>query len=111
MDGVETMKLYIAVALVVSAAALSGCVTSKQIIAPDGSTGYSLKCNGMANSWGDCMAKAGELCGAKGYTIIERNGEAVNMSFGTGYANTSAASMSGVSTTGLGRSMVVACRG
>lgn len=54
---------------------LAGCATAKPIIAPDGKTAYRLDCSGTSRSWGDCMQKAGETCGAHGYDVLARNEE------------------------------------
>lgn len=52
---------------------LAGCTTVKSVTLADGSQGHAISCNGAARSMGDCAAKAGELCGAAGYTVQERN--------------------------------------
>lgn len=56
--------------LAVIALFLSGCAVSKQTYGPDGSTTHSINCSGTALTWGACYEKAGELCGAAGYTVI-----------------------------------------
>lgn len=52
---------------------LSACATSQPIYLPDGSAGHAINCDGSAMSWSLCFQKAGELCGASGYTILERS--------------------------------------
>ena len=49
---------------------LSGCTTVKQIqtYTPDGQLVYYISCSDY--SLGDCYIRAGEICGAKGYTIF-----------------------------------------
>ena len=54
---------------------LISCATSKQIYTPDGKLGYSIDCDGTALSWGHCFEKAGEICGAKGYDVINKSGD------------------------------------
>lgn len=54
---------------------LAGCATSAKTYTADGREGYMVKCPGSANSWGTCLEKAGELCGASGYEILDRSGE------------------------------------
>lgn len=103
------MRVVTLTAAAAIAMTLSGCVTSKQFTGPNGQPAYSIRCNGMANTWGDCLAKAGEICGAQGYTILERNGEAVNMAFASGYANPTSASFSAAGGTGISRSIVASC--
>jgi hypothetical protein len=39
----------------------------------DGRPGYDVHCNGAALTWAACSAKAGELCEARGYDILERH--------------------------------------
>lgn len=51
------------------------CATSKQIYTADGQRGYSITCSGQALNWGMCYEKAGEICGGKGYDILEKSGE------------------------------------
>ncbi len=95
---------------VVAASLLGGCAWASKTHGPDGKEAYALNCSGLARSWATCLERAGDLCGERGYTVLERNGEVVNMSVGSGYANTSGASINSFSGTGLGRSMVVACK-
>ena len=54
---------------------LVGCATASKIYLPSGEQGYSVTCSGAALTWGHCFEKAGELCGAKGYTVITRSDE------------------------------------
>ena len=54
---------------------LAGCAVSKATYLPDGSTGHSINCSGQALTWGHCMEKAGELCGAAGYEVVSRSGD------------------------------------
>lgn len=56
--------------IILIALILTGCATSKQTYAPDGSNAYSLDCSGTARNWGMCYEKAGELCKEKGYTVV-----------------------------------------
>lgn len=97
------MKLITLLALL----ALVGCASSKTTYLPDGRAGYSLDCSGTARNWGMCYEKAGELCGAAGYDVIQRNGE-------TGEAVGGSASLGGASIYGSSlhfRTMMVACKG
>ena len=64
---------------------LSSCATSTKTFLPDGSEGYSISCNGAAVGINVCFEKAGELCGSKGYNLINREGQIVP--YGTGSAN------------------------
>lgn len=54
---------------------LNGCAMSSKTYTPDGREGYSIECSGSALSWGRCLEKAGSLCGARGYEVLERSGD------------------------------------
>lgn len=83
---------------------LSGCATSTKTYAPDGREAYAIECSGMALSWASCQAKAGDLCGSKGYDLISAGGDKGAMASAdanTGYA------FAGSS---ISRSMYIACK-
>lgn len=65
-----------AITLLVAALALSACITDRKMYLPDGSVGHHVTCGGAVFSMGDCVQKAGEICGIAGYKIIGTNGEA-----------------------------------
>lgn len=54
---------------------VSGCATVKESYGPDGRKAYALNCSGLARGWDKCLASAGDVCGAAGYDIIDRNSE------------------------------------
>jgi len=54
---------------------MSGCATASKTYTSDGKEGYSITCSGSALNWGMCYEKAGELCGAKGYEVLEKSGD------------------------------------
>lgn len=54
---------------------LSACASATETYTADGKKGYSLTCSGNARNWGMCYEKAGELCGPKGYTVLQKSGE------------------------------------
>jgi hypothetical protein len=66
-------------ALVISAFALSGCVTAKETYTADGKVGHSIDCTtgkwGGTGTWGECYEKAGATCGAKGYTVLDKSAD------------------------------------
>jgi hypothetical protein len=37
----------------------------------DGRQGYLIKCKGWTNSWSSCAVKAGNVCGARGYSVTQ----------------------------------------
>ena len=51
-----------------------GCATSSKTLDTEGKEAQVLNCSGMARNWGMCYEKAGELCGAKGYEVIDKSG-------------------------------------
>lgn len=54
---------------------LGGCATAKKTYTSDGKEGYSITCSGSALNWGMCYEKAGEICGSKGYDVLEKSGD------------------------------------
>ena len=68
----KTLRGVLAVLLVAN---LSGCVTDSKTFGPDGREAHTITCHGLAQSWGDCYKKAGDVCGAAGYDVISQNGE------------------------------------
>ena len=57
------------------ATVLSGCATSSKTYTADGKEGYNITCSGSALNWGMCYEKAGQLCGTKGYEVLEKSGD------------------------------------
>jgi hypothetical protein len=60
--------------MIVLLAMLGGCTTAKEMYLHDGSMGYNISCDGVANRAENCFQKAGELCGSKGYDITSPQG-------------------------------------
>jgi hypothetical protein len=84
--------LLIAIAVIT----LSACATSKEVYLSDGSKGHSISCDGAVQNFGSCLEKAGELCGARGYLVLNQNGESVPFSTASGgYTATSLAASGG----------------
>src|SRR6516225_2604940 len=82
---------------------LSGCVSSQETFTADGSKGHVINCTpgwtggivgSIANAntnWGTCFQRAGEICGARGYTVLARSDEpgfTAHVSQYGGFANT-----------------------
>ena len=61
--------------LLLIAILLGGCATAKKTYTSDGKEGYSITCSGSALNWGMCYEKAGEICGSKGYEVLEKSGD------------------------------------
>jgi hypothetical protein len=51
---------------------LAGCLPSAPLHTPDGRYGYSIDCSTEVLSWARCFDKAGQLCGAAGFTIVNQ---------------------------------------
>jgi len=94
--------------------ALSGCVSNSETFTQDGKKGHVINCTpgwtggivgSIANastSWAQCYQRAGELCGAQGYTVLQQSGEAgvrADVSRGAGSMSTT-----------NNRSMIVQCK-
>jgi hypothetical protein len=62
-------------AIVCCVALLAGCADAHPTYAPDGRRAAVVKCGGWARDWGMCYQKAGELCGARGYDVLNKSGE------------------------------------
>jgi len=60
---------------------LTGCVSSSETFTQDGTKGHVISCPstggvlGAMTNWGTCFQKAGEICGASGYTVLQRSDE------------------------------------
>ena len=59
--------------LALCAILLTGCVSVKPVTLSDGTVGHAISCNGTARHMGDCAAKAGEICGSAGYTVMHQD--------------------------------------
>jgi len=96
------MKLSLIVLSCAVAVVLSGCATSSKTYTPDGREGFSIDCSGNALSWGKCYEKAGDLCGARGYDLLEKSGDQGSRVTANQYGLYGGSVMS--------RSMVIACK-
>ena len=74
------IRKCICVAILAIVALLAGCAIALETHLPDGKMGYAIDCSGHANSISFCFAKAGDLCGARGYKVYEQAN--LNLSFG-----------------------------
>jgi hypothetical protein len=64
---------------------LAGCAQHKTTYLPDGRHGHSISCSGGALNWNLCYEKAGELCKARGYDVISKEGDQSSSVAGTQY--------------------------
>jgi hypothetical protein len=93
------VRLSVAVAALAS---LAGCATSSQTYGPDGRVAHTINCSGMAQTWGACFAKAGELCGTAGYDVLAQGADQSMILGGGPY------SFAGSST--QNRSLLISCK-
>lgn len=84
------------------AGVLAGCATQKAVYLPDGRQGHSINCSGSALSWDLCYQKAGELCQAKGYDILAKEGEQGSTITDTQYGV--------IGTSTMTRTLLIACK-
>tara|TARA_B110000858_G_C17592596_1_gene376380 strand:+ start:346 stop:651 length:306 start_codon:yes stop_codon:yes gene_type:complete len=73
MKGIKRVNVAFVLTLVVCL--IGGCASAKQTYSSDGEIAHSLNCSGTARNWGMCYAKAGEICGSKGYDVLTKEGE------------------------------------
>lgn len=52
---------------------LTGCATSTPIFDNEGKQALSIDCSKGNLTWGDCYAKAGEVCKQSGYDILNKS--------------------------------------
>ena len=81
---------------------LVGCATAKQTYTADGEKGYFIVCSGTALNWGSCYDKAGEICGERGYVVLEKSGDQGAMLYGSQHG------LYGGSV--INRSMIIKCK-
>lgn len=65
---------FIFIALVI---ALQGCVTSREVFLADGTKGHNINCSGSGMNYSNCLEKAGEICGTRGYYLLNQQGDVV----------------------------------
>ena len=67
---------------IIGTALLQGCATptSRDIFLADGTRGYNINCSGSGMNYSNCLEKAGEVCGARGYYVLDQQGNIVPFS-------------------------------
>ena len=55
-------------------ATLGACTTAKDIYLPSGAKGSDIRCDGIGNRMENCFQKASDICGAKGYDVVNPPG-------------------------------------
>ena len=107
---------------VVAALLVSACVSSNETYTASGQKGHVISCTpgwtgglvgSIANAstnWGTCYTKAGEICGAKGYTVLARSDEPTFAAHASAYRDKSMGSAAYSASTSSNRMMVVQCK-
>ncbi|MBA3031034.1 MAG: hypothetical protein FP814_04330 [Desulfobacterium sp.] len=85
---------------------ISSCAMSKKTYLPDGSEGYSISCDGAAVGINVCFEKAGEICGSRGYDILNREGQFVPFGVGSATNNQAFVTYGGFNT----KSIMIRCK-
>jgi hypothetical protein len=91
-----------ALSIVAAAVLLGGCATARMTHTSDGKQGYVLNCSGTAASWGKCYERAGDICGERGYEVLEKIGETLSSSTGNFIEQHSG--------TDINRTMIIKCK-
>jgi len=53
---------------------VAGCATSRDVRSADGWMTHVVSCGGPILNMGHCIEKAGEICGARSYTVLNAQG-------------------------------------
>lgn len=61
------MRLFL---FLLTSAALTGCVSTKEFPGPNGERAFLTKCNGGSQDLSDCYSEAAKQCAGKGYNIL-----------------------------------------
>jgi|BarGraIncu01121A_1022015.scaffolds.fasta_scaffold200349_1 hypothetical protein len=77
----DSMKQFFFMILIASL--ICGCTSVKKVYTSEGKEAYSLNCSGSALSWSNCYERAEDLCGTKGYVVLNKNEESKFMQMGT----------------------------
>jgi hypothetical protein len=82
--------------------ALVSCASSSQTFGPDGRVAHAINCSGTLRSWAACFDRAGEICQAAGYDVIDRSDQRGALA--------AVGSSGGFATTTFSRSMLISCK-
>lgn len=96
----------ICISTITAGVLLSGCASVKESYGPDGRKVYALNCSGTARGGDKCFSAAGDICGAVGYDVIDRNSEGMAVSTATGSGDGFGAS----SIKSNARTMLITCK-
>ncbi len=80
MNYIMTAKLTLFIPVL---ALLAACGAQTQTALPDGTMATRIDCSAQTGGLNFCFEKAGKSCGADGYTILARDGQAISSSNAT----------------------------
>ena len=78
------MRYALSLLPLIAGFSLAGCVTVNDIYLGDGSVGHAITCDGRELSIETCFEKAAELCGAKGFETVTREGRSTGRTIAKG---------------------------
>lgn len=96
------MMIKLIIGITVLAATLAGCASARKTYTSTGKEGYSINCSGTSSTWGRCYERAGDLCGPRGYEVLEKIGENISTSTSTILEQHSG--------TDINRNMIIKCK-
>jgi hypothetical protein len=114
-------KIKVGIVGIILSVCISGCahvVTVQETYTSSGQKGYVIDCSGDSDyhlvmhnpTLADCYLKAGEICGARGYDILELSGEQGARAMGLASATRNQAQGTAFGITKHFRSMVIKCK-
>ncbi len=99
---------------VIALALMAGCATTNEVYLADGSKGMNISCPGAIRTYASCLERAGEICGARGYEVVNREGDSTPFAIGSASmsANRNYASGSAFGSSGslVQRNIFVRCK-
>ncbi|MDE1165391.1 MAG: hypothetical protein PW845_08340 [Pseudomonas sp.] len=63
--------------VIIAILAIAGCAATSHTTVKRGKKGLHINCSGLSSSWDQCYASATASCGAKGYKVLAKSGDAV----------------------------------
>ena len=79
-----------------------GCATATKTFTTTGKEGYVINCSGGALNWGMCYEKAGDICGDRGYDVVQKSGDKGFLAGGTTYGFSAGSTIS--------RTLIIQCK-
>jgi hypothetical protein len=68
------MKRFLVLLVVL---AITGCAATSRTEVKRGKKGLHINCSGLSSSWDKCYDSAANSCGANGYKVLAKSGDAV----------------------------------